>query len=253
MTIALHGGGVKLFSYTEDILNDLEASVSPERMGTYLNATGGNREKAFHLYAWNTATSAAFYGPLQGLEVVLRNAIHRQLAGRYGAAWYDNPAAGLNAGCLERIAKATPSYGSTGLFSYTEDILNDLEASVSPERMGTYLNATGGNREKAFHLYAWNTATSAAFYGPLQGLEVVLRNAIHRQLAGRYGAAWYETLRLEGRCRVLGMQRDHIGLWPSSLSVSGFRCLVPAVAASTPLAARQISPGSAPDRHDRSN
>ena len=66
MTIALHWGGVKPFSYTEDILNDLEASVSPERMGTYLNATGGNREKAFHLYAWNTATSAAFYGPLQG-------------------------------------------------------------------------------------------------------------------------------------------------------------------------------------------
>ena len=75
-------------------------------MSTYLAAAGGDREKAFHLYAWNTATSAAFYGPLQGLEVALRNAIHRQLAGCYGAAWYDNPAAGLDAGCLERIDNA---------------------------------------------------------------------------------------------------------------------------------------------------
>ena len=75
-------------------------------MSTYLNAVGGDREKAFHLYAWNTATSAAFYGPLQGLEVALRNAIHRQLTGCYGATWYDNPAAGLDAGCLERIANA---------------------------------------------------------------------------------------------------------------------------------------------------
>ena len=65
MTIALHGGGVKPFSYTEDILNDLEVSFSLERMSTYLKAAGGDREKAFHLYAWNTATSAAFYGPLQ--------------------------------------------------------------------------------------------------------------------------------------------------------------------------------------------
>ena len=35
MTVVLHGGGVKPFSYAEDILNDLEASFSPERMSTY--------------------------------------------------------------------------------------------------------------------------------------------------------------------------------------------------------------------------
>ena len=106
MTIALQGGGVNSFSYEETILDDLEASFSPERMSTYLSAVRGDRERALHLYAWNTAVSAAFYGPLQGLEVALRNAMHRQLAGRYGADWYDNSSAGLDAGCLERIAKA---------------------------------------------------------------------------------------------------------------------------------------------------
>ena len=63
-------------------------------MSTYLGATRGNNEKAFRLYTWNTAISGAFYGPLQALEVALRNAMHRQLARRYGTAWYDNPPLG---------------------------------------------------------------------------------------------------------------------------------------------------------------
>ena len=40
------------------------------------------------------ASSAAFYGPLQGLEIALRNAIHQQLTRCYSAAWHDNPAVG---------------------------------------------------------------------------------------------------------------------------------------------------------------
>jgi len=71
---------VKKFSYTDDLLDELEASLSRERLGTYLDAAGGDRKGAIELYAWNTAVSAAFYGPLQGLEVTLRNAIHRRLA-----------------------------------------------------------------------------------------------------------------------------------------------------------------------------
>ena len=60
--------GVKNFTYADDLLDEL-AALSRERLGTYLDATGGDREGAIRLYAWNTAVSAAFYGPLQGLEV----------------------------------------------------------------------------------------------------------------------------------------------------------------------------------------
>ena len=38
------------------------------RLGTYLTATGGDRVQAVRLHTWNTAVSAAFYGPLQALE-----------------------------------------------------------------------------------------------------------------------------------------------------------------------------------------
>ena len=101
-------GRVKLFSYSypKDIYGELETSLSSERMSTYLEVVDGDREKAARLYAWNTAVSAAFYGSLQGLEVALRNAMHVQLASLYGSAWYDHPAAGLDKGALERIARA---------------------------------------------------------------------------------------------------------------------------------------------------
>lgn len=94
------------FTYTAVVIDALETSLSPERMATYVKHAGGDREKAVRLYTWNTAISAAFYGPLQGLEVALRNAMHRELAVKYGKDWYDNPAAGLDAGTLKRISSA---------------------------------------------------------------------------------------------------------------------------------------------------
>lgn len=100
---------VKIFEFEEEVLEALETSLSPERMETYVRAAGGDKEKALRLYTWNTAVSAAFYGPLQGLEVALRNAAHRQLSACYGEDWYDNPACGFDAGTLDRIDAARRS------------------------------------------------------------------------------------------------------------------------------------------------
>src|SRR3954449_2782247 len=97
---------VKAFPFNDEILEALVASLSPERVATYVTVTGGDRGRAMRLYTWNTAASAAFYGPLQGLEVALRNAMHRELSATYGLAWYDNPACGFDAGTLRRIEAA---------------------------------------------------------------------------------------------------------------------------------------------------
>ena len=94
---------VKVFDLNEEILNELETSLSTERLGTYLSATGGDRAKAVRLYTWNTAVSAAFYGPLQALEVALRNAMNRRLEAAYGPTWYDVTPPGLDSGCLKRV------------------------------------------------------------------------------------------------------------------------------------------------------
>ena len=97
---------VKGFQFNDTILNALERSLSPERLATYVAAAGDDRERAMRLYTWNTAISAAFYGPLQGLEVALRNAMTNALTATYGATWYDNPACGFDVGTLHRIARA---------------------------------------------------------------------------------------------------------------------------------------------------
>ena len=96
---------VKMFDLNEEILSELESSLSPERFSTYLAATDGERGLAVSLYTWNTAISAAFYGPLQALEVALRNSMNRNLVTAYGAKWYDNVAVGLDSGGLARISE----------------------------------------------------------------------------------------------------------------------------------------------------
>ncbi len=105
---------VKTFHFDDEVLDALETSLSPERMATYVQAADGDRERALRLYTWNTAISAAFYGPLQGLEVALRNAMHRQLSAAYGIDWYDNPGCGLDAGTLNRIEAAKTTIARAG-------------------------------------------------------------------------------------------------------------------------------------------
>ncbi len=106
MNIVDRGSNVNSFCYTDEILDDLEVFLSRERLGAYLDADREDREGAVRLHVWNTAVSAAFYGPLQGLEIALRNAMNRALGEQYGEAWYDDSCAGFDRGALERIANA---------------------------------------------------------------------------------------------------------------------------------------------------
>ena len=94
------------FCYTDKILDDLEVCLSHERLSTYLAAADRDREMAVRLHIRNTAVSAAFYGPLQVLEVALRNAMNRRLGEVYGRAWYDNDQAGFDRLAMERVSRA---------------------------------------------------------------------------------------------------------------------------------------------------
>ena len=79
-------------------------------------------------------------------------------------------------------------------FEYTPEIMAALTSTLSEERLYKYISATGGDKERALNLYVWNSQISAAFYTPLQGLEVALRNALHRTLADFFASDdWYET------------------------------------------------------------
>ena len=163
MTVPQRRGGVKSFSWDENILDDLEASFSSERLGTYLKAAGGDRAKALRLYTWNTAISAAFYGPLQGLEIALRNAMHRRLAECYGAAWYDNPAAGFDSACLDRLAAAKTEAARAGRAPGPPQIVAALSFGfwVSLLGPGGRIGPTG--RKANYEMTLWRPAVRRAF------------------------------------------------------------------------------------------
>ncbi len=113
--MAEQSGGVKQFSYSREVVAELESTLSAERLGTYVSAVRGqDKEQALRLYAWNVALGSAFYGMLQGLEVTLRNAMHGRLAAAYGPEWYDNPRVGLDDGGTRRIDNVKIRLGHTG-------------------------------------------------------------------------------------------------------------------------------------------
>jgi len=94
-----------MFIYNSNIINELERSISSERLSKYLIVANGHKEKALKLYLWNAEISTAFYLPLQGLEVTLRNAMHSALSIKFESAhWYD--LAPLNDPAKEIIRKA---------------------------------------------------------------------------------------------------------------------------------------------------
>ncbi len=81
----------------------LENAFSRERMQRYLDAADGDRALAVRHYARNAQLGAAFHGPLQALEVAVRNTMHARLAARYGSQWYTDPAPGLDSHAHDAI------------------------------------------------------------------------------------------------------------------------------------------------------
>ena len=87
-------------------MESLKRCLSADRMSKYLRASQGNLSNALTLYNWNTAVSAAFYGPLQWLEVTLRNSIDHCLAEVYGDAWYSHDDARFDYVCRRQVKEA---------------------------------------------------------------------------------------------------------------------------------------------------
>lgn len=82
---------------TAAINTSLERTLSRDRLTKYLEAEGGDIDKALALYEYNTTLSEAFYTPLQCIEVCLRNCLNERMADTYGEEWFNNGNAPLNA------------------------------------------------------------------------------------------------------------------------------------------------------------
>lgn len=91
---------------TDAIDQSLLLTLSPQRLQKYLENSDGDLSRAITLYERNLAVSEAFYSPLQGVEVCLRNALHSALTARYGHKWYREPAVPLNEVSREQVESA---------------------------------------------------------------------------------------------------------------------------------------------------
>lgn len=76
--------------------------------------------------------------------------------------------------------------------------LSHLESWFSHDRLGPYRHAAN-DRSDAVTLYEWNAEVSAAFWRTLGHVEVLVRNALHRELTAwsqqRYSTdRWYAAI-----------------------------------------------------------
>ncbi|MET0116419.1 MAG: Abi family protein [Sedimenticola sp.] len=155
---------VKKFSFDDEVLDALETSLSPERIATYKAETGGDREHALRLYTWNTAISAAFYGPLQGIEVALRNTMHQQLCSAYGEDWYENPACGLDWGALGKIDSAKSTLIREGYAVDPPHVVAELSFGFWVSLLGRGGRAAPPDRgKKNYEMTLWRPALHKAF------------------------------------------------------------------------------------------
>ena len=186
---------------------DLVAAFSPERMSTYQAATG-NHDKAAQLYVWNVKVSAAFYGPLQAVEVVLRNAIHRELSRRYGPHWYDDPRAGLDWNCSSWIDREKKHLNTIGRQIRPSGLVAALPFGfwVSLLGPGGRIDPQNSHRKANYEMTLWRPAIHLAFphgprlsrkaaYAPLDSLRR-LRNRIahHEPIFNRLLEKDYECI-----------------------------------------------------------
>jgi hypothetical protein len=79
-----------------------------------------------------------------------------------------------------------------GQFSFVQNTFNQIEQTISPERLARYLPDALGDKQLALRLYLWNARISETFYFPIQTAEVAVRNAIKKPLEKKYGNQWYK-------------------------------------------------------------
>ena len=83
--------------------------------------------------------------------------------------------------------------------SLSESELAEFSRVLSPERVDGYRRAVRGGARTAIQLHAWNTEVSGAFYGPLQMVELALRNIVHQHLSATHGRQWLQSRQVLNR------------------------------------------------------
>lgn len=94
-----------------DHFQTIPAVVSEPRLSTYLS-TGDTNSTLLSRYLWNIALSESLYPALNGLEISLRNSLHRALTElQDDENWFDSILSGYGKQKLQRVKQRLTSSG----------------------------------------------------------------------------------------------------------------------------------------------
>lgn len=151
---------------------------SPDRFGTYLAHTSGDEERALRLYVYNTALSAAFYGPIQGLEVALRNALHKQLTIAHGEDWYNHAKGFLDDNANRKIDEARKQLVKDGHTIDPPHMVAALSFGFWVSLLGSGGFVSVDNKRADYETKLWRPYLRKAF----PYASVIQRKSIHKPL-----------------------------------------------------------------------
>ncbi|GAA0978550.1 Abi family protein [Acrocarpospora macrocephala] len=189
----------------------VELAISVERLRPYRAAFNGDRSTGLRLYAWNIEISTAFYGLLHCLEVVLRNAMHRELIAHFDREdWWHSPKLRLDL----RSARAISDMEADLARSYATPTPGHMVAALT---LGFWVNLMASTNN--YETILWRPALHKSFphyRGTRQPLHRDLyhlrlfRNRIahHEAVHGRHLAADHASI-----IRVLGYLSPEATQW----------------------------------------
>lgn len=171
--------------------------ISVDRFATYLSAAGGDYELGLALYRWNIAVSACFMGPVQMLEVALRNRLHDALAdARRRSDWWNDPNLALTEVHQRMIVAALDKAGRGGRAFTAGHVVAELS-------FGFWVGLLGPGR--AYEERLWRPILRHALPG-YRGTRRDLHQDLDRRRTFRNRLAHHEPVFQ----RNLQAERDHI-------------------------------------------
>uniref|UniRef100_UPI003F49419A hypothetical protein n=1 Tax=Nonomuraea sp. CA-252377 TaxID=3240003 RepID=UPI003F49419A len=147
----------------------LHRMLSQARLPEYEAFCAGDKVAALRLFCWNTEVSAAFYGPLQHLELALRSVLDQHLFQLFGQDdWWNHSQANLHHGARAKIDEAVRQLSRRGPVPAPAHVVAELP-------FGFWVSLLGSGN--SYDQRLWRTALYRAFPGYHGG-----RHALHRKL-----------------------------------------------------------------------
>jgi hypothetical protein len=141
----------------DEQVSRIRRAISVERLAPYERASGGDTAAALRLYSWNAEAAGAFLGLLHCLEVVMRNALHRELSLLFGRPdWWYASRAGLHPSAARMVEEARQDLIRHGKPADPPRIVAEL-------RFGLWVSLLGKGNDYETRL--WRPALHRAFPG----------------------------------------------------------------------------------------